>query len=367
MIPAGVPTAKNIWEKCVSDSKTTVGVVMGGPSAEHEISLLSGREVLRHLDGKRYRVRAVVVTPDRDFFWCDQAGKVPDLESLRAPDRSPRFSGPHRPYATADLWSGVDVVFLALHGSFGEDGLFQGYLDTLGIPYTGSGVFASAVGMNKIAAKQLFLQNGLSSPPYSVWGRDFPDVSVETLVATHGLPCFAKCPQSGSSRLMGRAETADELAALLAELGRSSEAVLVEPAVSGTEYSCAVLERPDGTHQALPPVLIRPRGGSFFDYEAKYTDGACEEVVPAPCEDETARRIRDTALRAHRVLGCNGLSRTDMILAEDSLQVLEVNTLPGLTPNSLAPKAFAAAGGSYAQLLDILIRTALRQTRTAPR
>jgi D-alanine-D-alanine ligase len=348
----------------MSDTTKTVNVVMGGPSAEHEISLRSGREVLRHLDRGSYRIRAVVISPTRDFYWCDIEGEPPPLEVLRAPAGAPSFAGPLHPAATAPLWEGVEVAFLALHGAFGEDGLFQGYLDTIGIPYTGSGVFASAVGMNKIATKQLFIQNGLSTPPYSVWGRDFPDVTVESLVAAHGVPCFAKCPQSGSSRLMGRAGSAEELAALLSELNHASSSILVEPAISGTEYSCAVVEHPDGTHQALPPVLIVPSTGSFFDYEAKYTDGACEEVVPAPCDDELARRIRDTALRAHRVLGCSGLSRTDMILAGDSLQVLEVNTLPGLTPNSLAPKAFAAAGGTYGELLDILIETAATRNRT---
>jgi D-alanine-D-alanine ligase len=156
---------------------------------------------------------------------------------------------------------------------------------------------------------------------------------------------------------MGRASNVKELKHLLLELSHHSDNLLIETAISGEEFSCPVLEQPDGSIQALPPILIRPVDSEFFDYSAKYKKGGSEEIVPAPCKEETTHRIQDIALQAHRALGCRGLTRTDMILSRGRLYVLEINTLPGLTPASLAPKSFAAAGGTYPELLDILIQS----------
>jgi D-alanine-D-alanine ligase len=330
---------------------------MGGPSAEHEVSLATGREVYRHIDRSRYTPRAVVISRSREFFICSDPHAQLTMEDCMDPARAAAFDGPFAPHNSEAVWRDADIAFMALHGECGEDGRMQGYLDMLGIPYTGSGVYASAVSMNKIATKQLFAQHDLATPPYSL----FPESSIDEIAARHGFPCFVKCPQSGSSRLMGRAADRAQLQELLERFSAEADAILVEAMVEGPEYSCPVLEYPAGAVRPLAPVLIKPLRSSFFDYEAKYTAGACEEIVPAPCDRALAERIQQTALRAHKILQCRGLSRTDMILRNDTLYALEINTLPGLTSESLAPKSFSAHNGGYADLIDILLQTAFHQ------
>lgn len=334
-----------------------VNVIMGGPSAEYEVSLKSGREVLLNLDKSKYSPRAVVITQEKVFYYKDIAASIPSEEELKSPGAS--FKGPFAPFQTEEVWEGCDVAFLALHGTFGEDGVIQGFLDTLGVPYTGSGVYASAVAMNKITSKFLFSKSGLTVPPYSIYGKNFPQTSVDDIIETHGFPCFVKCPQSGSSRLMGKARDRESLISLLEELQQSASDILVETTVTGTEFSCGVIEEPDGTLRSLPPVEIRPVGSDFFDYDAKYSEGATLEIVPAPHPQELLSRVEEVAKAAHMVIGCSGVSRTDMIYSDSKLYVLEINTLPGLTTTSLLPKAFKADGGTYSGLLDLLISTSL--------
>jgi D-alanine-D-alanine ligase len=339
-----------------------IAVVMGGPSVEHEISLRSGLEVLANLDQSAYRARAVVVSRNREFFYCDPGKKPLTAKDLGNPASSGRFKGPFSPASSAALWEECGAAFLALHGSFGEDGVIQGYLDTIGIPYTGSGVCASAVAMDKIASKFIYMNSGLTVPAWSIYGKAYPETTPGSIAAKHGFPCFVKCPQSGSSRLMDRAADPVSLNKIIAELSPHADRLLIETAIAGIEFSCGILEKENGELIALPPIEIRPAASGpngFFDYTAKYTDGGSEEIVPAPRPAPLLERIKDASLAAHRAIGCSGVSRTDMMCADDTLYVLETNTLPGLTPNSLLPKAFCAAGGTYAGLLDTMIRTAL--------
>ncbi len=337
---------------------------MGGPSAEHEVSLNSGLEVLRYIDRGSYTVRAVVISRHKQFFYCDtDPQKLPSLEDLRAPDTSAVMRGPVSMADAVPVWEGCDAAFLAMHGSFGEDGVFQGYLESIGMPYTGSDVYASAVAMNKITCKTLFTCHGLATPPYSIFGSLHPEVTVESIIATHGLPCFIKCPQSGSSKLLGRAGTADELSAMLTDFSRYSDDILIESMIDGPEFTCGVLDDATGRPFALPPIEIRPKA-SFFDYTAKYTTGASEELVPAPRPAQLLEQIQEIAVAAHRILGCTGISRTDFLLQNKTLYVLEVNTLPGLTSNSLIPKSYQATGGTFSGLIDLLIRQALARKET---
>jgi D-alanine-D-alanine ligase len=340
-----------------------INVLMGGPSAEYEVSLNSGSQVLSYLDRGKYALRAVVISKGKDFYYADiTSDAIPDVHNFDSPN-SP-FKGPFHPYHTEEIWNDCDAAFLALHGEFGEDGTIQGYLDTLSIPYTGPGVYASAVAMNKITSKFLYEHNGLAVPEYSIYGKNHPDVTIDNIIDKHGFPCFLKCPQSGSSRLMGRAVDRASLESLLHELQESADDILIETSVNGIEFSCGVIDLPDGTTKTLPPIEIRPAdASSFFDYKAKYTHGASEELVPAPRPRELLDEIEKVALRAHKILGCYGESRTDMIYANAKLHVLETNTLPGMTSASLLPKAFAAQGGTYAELLDILISSALKRDR----
>jgi D-alanine-D-alanine ligase len=342
-----------------------VNVVMGGPSAEHEISLLSGRQVLLNIDRRRYAPRAVVITVDQEFYYCDIGKRVPLIEEFADPGAHKNFEGPFKPYASEKIWKQCDVAFLAMHGSYGEDGLLQGFLDTILVPYTGSGVFTSAVAMNKIATKLILERNGISTPPFYISGKDHPEVTWRFLAEKLDYPMFVKCPQSGSSRLMARVGCGAGLGTKLEEYRQYSPEVLVEKSIKGTEFSCPILEMPDGSVEPLPPIEIHPIKSKYFSFAAKYEEGGSREIVPVRRTKKLIRQIQELALKCHGILGCRGVSATDMILGEDKVfYVLEVNTLPGLTAKSLLPKSFQAAGGTYGELIDIMIKVAIKNPIT---
>ena len=336
-----------------------VNVIMGGPSVEHEVSLATGWEMLKNLDTEKYKSRTVVITGEKSFYYTDNIVLQLSRDDLSDPGKSQCFKGPFTPAMSQEIWQGCDVALLALHGEFGEDGKFQGFLETLGIPYTGSGVFGSAVGMNKIASKYLYEKNGIVTPPSSIYCTNGKGITIDEISKKHGYPCFVKCPQSGSSRLLGRVDSREKLEEMIHSFFEYTTEILVESNIEGEEYSCPVLEYPNGDIRPLPPILIKPVRSEFFDFTAKYSEGECEEIVPAPCSAELAERMQEVALKAHTLLKCSGISRTDMIVSTDTIYVLETNTLPGFTSTSLAPKAFRAIGGTYQELLNILIETAL--------
>jgi len=337
----------------------TVAVVMGGPSAEYDVSIHSGREVLRNINKTDRTVRCIVINKQREMYYADiQNDTIPSEEDLSIPNRSSLLKGPFTLSNAQEVWNDCDVVFLAMHGTFGEDGIIQGYLESIGMPYTGSGVYGSAVAMNKVTSKFLYLQYGLSVPPYLLYGAQYPENTVDVIAEKIGFPCFIKCPQSGSSKLMGRAADREELIVMIDDFISCSPELLVEQMVTGPEFTCGVLEDKNGNLTALPPIEIRPKA-TFFDYTAKYTDGASEEIVPAPQPEALLERIREVSIKAHVLLGCSGISRTDMIYNDDKLFVLETNTLPGLTATSLIPKSFSAMGGTFPQFIDLIIEQAL--------
>lgn len=316
-----------------------VAVISGGPSREHEISLRSGEQVLAHLDRSRYRGIEVVI--ERDGSWIvdreRRGGAVEGLLALRK--------------------SGCDVAFLALHGPFGEDGRIQGFLDIAGLPYTGSGVAGSAMARDKIRAKRLVAAAGLVVAP----DVTVPPADLLAVREKLGFPVVVKNPHEGST--LGIHFAADENAFLRAveELGAECETLLVERRETGREFTAAVLEDEQGRPQALPLVEIRAPGG-VFDFRAKYTPGATQEICPAPLEEPVASRIREAALRAHLVLGLRGVSRTDFILRPtDTAVFLETNSIPGLTRQSLLPKAAAAAGIPFTEVVTRLVEGALRR------
>lgn len=339
--------------------KQIVAVVMGGPSAEYDVSINSGLEVLRHIRYDGREVRCVVISRKGELFYAESTpDTLPSEADLVNPGATPRLKGPFALRNPRQVWDNCDVVFLATHGSFGEDGIIQGYLESIGIPYTGSDVYSSAVTMNKVTSKFLYLQHGLSVPPYILYGPQYPDNTFSDIAEKIGFPCFVKCPQSGSSKLMGRAANQDELKTYIDDFIGISPQLLIEQMVTGSEFTCGVLEDHTGALTALPPVEIRPKA-TFFDYTAKYTAGASEEIVPAPQPKELLERIQRIAVKAHSLLKCSGISRTDMIYNDDTLYVLETNTLPGLTATSLIPKSYGATGGTFTQLIDVLIKQAL--------
>jgi D-alanine-D-alanine ligase len=348
--------------------KTRVIVVMGGPSGEHEVSVASGRMVADALRSG-YEVAALVI--GRDGRWALKAPEDVPALAPRPQDTSLAPAETRQTIAGIQHLVDADVVFLALHGRFGEDGTLQGLLETIGLPYTGSGPLASALAMHKAKAKQLFVLHGLQVPRGILVTADQLrgdlDGVVRRALDQVGLPAVVKPNQGGSSLGAGLARGADELRAALVEAAWQDASVLVEEQLAGTEITCAVVETLDGVPEPLPLIEIVPHRGVFFDFASKYDSGGADEIVPARVSPEETRLLQETAVRAHQALGCEGFSRTDMFLTDRGPVVLEVNTIPGMTPNSLLPKAAAAAGIPFPDLVDRLVKLAqARHVRHRP-
>ncbi len=315
-----------------------VAVVHGGPSLEHEVSLRSGRQVLEHIDRSRYATLPVVI--GSDGLWnVDGEGVGGALDGARAL-----------------LSRRCEVAFLALHGPFGEDGTIQGLLQAAGLRFTGGGLAASALARDKIRSKRFLRAYGIEGAP----DLTCPPCTAAEVGRRLGWPAVVKDPHQGSTLGLAVVGGEREFDAAVARLAPGGATLLVERREAGREFTVAVLERDDGEPEALPVIEIRAPSG-FFDYHAKYSDQGAEEIVPAPVAAEVAREMQRLALTAHRALGLRGMSRTDLILRpEGSLVFLETNSIPGLTARSLLPKAAAAAGIPFREVITRLVEVALR-------
>jgi D-alanine-D-alanine ligase len=301
--------------------KLTVALLAGGISSEREISLQSGQQVHAALDKNKYNV--LQYDPKTDL-----ARLVQDAAK-------------------------IDVALIILHGPYGEDGTVQGLLDLLDIPYQGSGVLGSALAMNKLATKRLYEKAGLPVPAYVVYDRG-DRVDPEKCAAQIGLPLVVKPVEAGSSVGMSIVKTAAGLQSALEKAGEFGKAVLVEAYIEGIELTGGVVG--NKTLEALPLIEIIPnKTYEFFDYEAKYTAGATQEICPARINAELTQKAQSYAKIAHHALFCRGYSRTDMILRDGEIYVLETNTIPGMTATSLLPQAAQKAGMNFSRLLDKLI------------
>ena len=336
----------------------TIAVLHGGPSSEHDISIWSSRGVLATLRAAGHRVVPVYV--DRQGRW-HFAGEDADVAHVSG-------EGIAVASALAQLQQlQIDVAFLGFHGTYGEDGKVQAALDLCGIRYTGSGHTASAVAMDKPLTRRVFQGAGLPvamAVELATLGlSDLASarVAAADLVGKLGLPVVVKVPAGGSSVGVEIPRSEVQLADTLLRLGNGQDRLLCEQFIAGIEITVGVLQQPDGEYQVLPVVEIAPVQAEFFDYQAKYSSGGSEEIVPARIPEAQARRAQALGMAAHRALGCSGVSRTDMIIGSDGAPILlETNTLPGLTPASLLPKSAAAVGLSYEGLLHRILAAALR-------
>jgi D-alanine-D-alanine ligase len=306
-----------------------VGVLLGGLSSERDVSIRTGQAVLEALRERGHDAVPVYVDRDLDVALRDQH---------------------------------IDVAFIALHGRWGEDGCVQGLLEMLGIPYTGSGVLASALAMDKAKAKELFRLHNLPTPAYyTLTGSDCDGLGQGVLEDRHGdfgMPCVVKPVREGSSVGVTICREAGELLPAVTQALAFDDEVLVERFITGREVSVAVLG-----NRALGAVEIAPRAG-FYDYANKYTRGATDYFVPPRLSPERYRGVLAQALRAHLALGCSGATRVDMIVSDSGNEfVLEVNTVPGLTPTSLLPKIADAAGISFPELCEAMLAGASLTTR----
>ncbi len=357
--------------------RVRVAVVFGGRSGEHAISCVSAGSVLANLDRERFDVVPVGIT--RDGAWVvgadDPRELAIDERALPSVDGSrPALALPGDPTRggllvldpgrAGEVFAGVDVVVPVLHGPYGEDGTIQGLLELAGVPYVGAGVLASAAGMDKEFTKKLLAADGLPVGDHVVLRPGVPTLSADQRVRL-GLPVFVKPARGGSSLGITRVTAWDDLDAALATARQHDPKVLVEAAIVGREIECAVLERPDGTVASSLPAEIRIVGGSghvpaFYDFDAKYLDDVCEFDVPAKLDDDVAERLRELAMAAFRALDGQGLARVDFFVGPDgAITVNEINTMPGFTPISMYPRAWAVTGVDYPTLLTTLIETAL--------
>jgi D-alanine-D-alanine ligase len=361
-----------------------VGIFAGGRSAEHEVSVSSAESVLRAIDRDRYEPYLVYI--DRHGRWHLPAGPAPELgqsalagllgvdtpashsshlgESATLPVRAGSDVDALAPRAALrSLAEAIDVAFLVIHGPFGEDGTLQGFLELAGIPYTGAGVLASAVAMDKIVFKDLMRGHGLPVVDFTWFRRstwtDAPGDVLAQVAADIGPQSVVKPARLGSSLGMSLVHQPGELPAAIDEALRYDSKVIVERYIANArELECGVM----GNDQPLvfEPGEVRSHH-EWYDYEAKYTDGLADVVPRADVDPELAARLRELALAAYRAVDCAGFARVDFLVPDDGVFVSEMNTIPGFTNTSMFPKQAELAGIGFGELIDRLIELGLER------
>lgn len=300
-----------------------IAVVMGGPSAERDVSLNTGNAILTALQEAGYNAVGIDLDPSRLVEQLNEAG--------------------------------VEIVFNAVHGQYGEDGILQGALELLGIPYTGSGVLSSAMAMDKGISKRMFLSAAIPTPRSLLFSKtNMSKDLIAEIASQFTIPVVVKSSSQGSSIGVVIVEESRDLSEAIQQAFQYSEHILVEEFIQGRELTVAVW----GHHkpEALPIIEIVPHSGRY-DYHSKYTKGATEYIVPAELSKDTSLLVQKVALEAFTVLGCRGIARVDIMLDNNNNPyVLEINTIPGMTGTSLVPKAAAAAGISFMDFCERLLQ-----------
>lgn len=348
--------------------KKRVAIICGGRSSEHEISCISAGGVLGAIDRTRYEPILIGITKAGKWVLIPE-GHSMDISGTTLPS-VPEFA----PAVVADVagfTSGgknlaIDIVFPLLHGPFGEDGTIQGLLEIADIAYVGSGVLASAVAMDKSFAKPIFASHGIATAPGLVvkksdWNNRSAEITKE--VSDLGYPVFVKPARGGSSRGTSKVKSESELLTAVLEAFTFDPKIMIESAIVGSEIECAVLEI-DGQPQAsIVGKIVIDSKYEFYDFEAKYLDGATDIELPAPITATSAEAIRKAAIAAFTALGCSGLARVDFFLTSSGQVIInELNTMPGFTSTSVFPKMWAASGVSYTEVISHLLQSAQART-----
>jgi len=355
-------------------AKLRVGVIFGGRSGEHEVSLVSARGIMSAMDKEKYEIIPIGIT--KDGRWITQGDPMKLLQSggqcVAGEIAEPASSEALVPAGRRDLIPGtceagfpqVDVIFPVLHGPYGEDGTVQGLLELANIPYVGAGVLGSALGMDKIAMKAIFRDYGLPVVEYLPlrrrdWERD-PEAVMAFVEEKIGYPCFIKPANLGSSVGISKVHQRSELAPALNLAARYDRRMLAEQAVNAREIEVSVLGNDDPI-ASVPGEIVPCR--EFYDYIAKYIDDRSELIIPADLPPELTKRIQELAIAAFQAVDCAGMARVDFLLDKDTgeLYIGELNTIPGFTPISMYPKLWEASGISYSELIDRLIELALER------
>jgi D-alanine-D-alanine ligase len=343
--------------------KLRVGVIFGGKSGEHEVSIASAASIFKHLDPARYE--PVPIRIEKDGRWV-LTGQVPTAISAAdvLKQKQTETLQPIEPTAAVNR-TAVDVVFPVLHGPYGEDGTVQGLLELADVPYVGCGVLASAAGMDKAVMKMLFAARGLPIGPYITVVRPEWDANAGAIAARVQsdlrYPVFVKPANLGSSVGISKAKSRDDFDAAMRLAFEFDRKVVIEAAVpEARELECSVLGN-DDPQASVPGEVIPSR--EFYDYEAKYLDAASQTLIPAPLTDEQAGAIRRMAVEAFRAVDGAGMARVDFLMARATGEIVvnEVNTIPGFTTISMYPQMWEASGLSYAALIDRLLALALER------
>ena len=342
-----------------------VGILFGGRSAEHEVSVVSAQGVMQALDTERFRAVPIGVT--RQGTWLTPAQTQQALDNIRS-ERLKSLDEPlgdgilYRTHALTSLRR-VDVVFPLIHGTNGEDGTLQGFLELTGVPYVGAGVAASALGMDKALQKTFFRHHNFPVADdvqllASQW-RDDRDGVIRAAEAVIGYPAFVKPANSGSSIGTSKARSREDLEEAIAEAFRYDRKVLVERYIDGREVEVAVLGNDEPEASGVGEVTF---GREFYDYQAKYDDPQTVLHIPADIPDEAAERAREMSIAAYKSIDCAGMARVDFFYTADGSLILnEVNTIPGFTPMSQYPKLWEHSGLSYRDLITRLVELAIER------
>ena len=342
-----------------------VCVLYGGRSTEHAISCVSARSILTHLSGGGEHT-VIPIGIDKAGVWTvgdprELPGDLPEVRVSREVflhGNTLRFIDDGSEYAV------VDVVFPVLHGPYGEDGTIQGLLELAGVPYVGSGVLASACGMDKQFTKKILREAGLPTGKERVLTdkSTVTDSVIAEMIEELAFPMFVKPARGGSSIGISKVSTAEELSTGIETAFGYDSKVIVEAEIVGAEVECGVLQYPDGHLQASVPAQLNNIGAGFYDFDAKYVDGEVTADIPAPLPQETTEQIQTIACAAFAALGCAGLARVDFFVTDHGPVINEINTLPGFTQVSMYPQVFAAIGIDYATLLHTLVAEALARS-----
>jgi len=348
--------------------KKRVAIICGGRSSEHEISCISAHGVAGAIDRSRFEPVLIGITKSGAWVLIpeDHSLAISGRELPTVPESAPRVHVDVQGFSVAGKDLSIDIVFPLLHGPFGEDGTIQGLLEMADIPYVGSGVLASAVAMDKSFAKPIFAAHGITTAPglvvkKSEWSSNHTAITAE--VATLGYPVFVKPARGGSSRGTSKVKSEAQLSKAIEEALAFDSKVMIERAITGAEVECAVLEI-DGSPQAsiAGQIYIDPKF-EFYDFEAKYLDGATRIELPAPISEGAQRAVQNAAVKAFKALGCSGLARVDFfVTSSEEVIINELNTMPGFTETSVFPKMWQASGISYTSAITNLLETALKRT-----
>jgi D-alanine-D-alanine ligase len=354
-------------------ARLRVAVLLGGQSAEHEVSILSAGNVVKAIDKAKYDVVPILISKSGQWRLLElQNGVLPEpipdsgAEICLLPGGRGRLLSLSQDAVPEEL-PAIDILFPVLHGLNGEDGSIQGLAAVAGVPLAGCGILGSATAIDKDIAKRLLREAGLSVAR-SLTVRRGETPSFEEVSKALGLPVFVKPARQGSSVGVSKATTADEFRAALTEGFKYDQKLLVEEFVQGREIECSVLEQAEAeTIVSVPGEIVTAASHGFYTYEAKYLDADGAAInIPADLPDEVAERVRGLALKAFQALGCDGMARVDFFVRPDmSVLVNEINTMPGFTNISMYPKALVASGIAYPDLIDRVIQYGLWRAKAA--